>query len=415
MKKITIALKIPMLLLAVLILSGCSNSVRNENNIMRDLEAHPSFLASEVNSIEILRRQTVQQDNIDSVWVTVSASQGNVAFELSYELTYILYNDGWRLRDVERYWGGVWQKEAPTQAQVLADVQVLLEFDEFISNQNLTIEHIDLLDTFAEESHFPADTVTIAIPVDVFAENEGASFSLMYDALFWVGEDGWEIIGIDLFHRHATPLTVMPQSEIDAFVAGLMGRFAFDTFSFVYRATDLDMFDEALGMTIAFDEVQYTGIRQYPFLEETFAFFVHPQFDTWEGNWNVSTADIDEYLINQDWDVSGLWHFHREGHNLSGLASIDFLLDIESFEDGILEGMYSFFVGQQHVENSGRIAMRHDYSEPGFVGQGPRFRRDYYYVLWNAWNGRPLFIIDRNEGVVLRMGGSSWHTPIRFQ
>lgn len=57
-------------------------------------------LNMEITSLEIIKRQTVEESRIDTVWVKVSAASDAVQGEMYYVMTYGLYNDGWLLDDI---------------------------------------------------------------------------------------------------------------------------------------------------------------------------------------------------------------------------------------------------------------------------------------------------------------------------
>ena len=283
---------------------------------------------------------------------------------------------------------------------ILADAQTALESDEFIHNRGLIVESVSLCDTVSEESLFPSDNSIFNVSIEVIAKNESASFELLYDVLFGAGEDGWEMINIDLINRYATPLVHMPQYEVDTFVATL----DFDSFSFIERTTDLSMFSDS-------DKLHYAATKQYHFLKETYELFVFPRFDVWEGQWNISRAEVREYVVKQEWNISGRWEFYRRGS--ISLSSVDFSLDIESFDGEILAGAYSFSLwggggATRNAQNSGSISINRDYFRD-MAWAGIR-RRDHYYVFWQ---GYPLLTIDRNEGLQLMMGGVHTLTRVR--
>lgn len=101
--------RILFVLVLFLALTGCSGpSVRTEAEIMEDLQNHSSFYSAqpvEITNIEILKRQTDQDDKIDTVYATIEASNDSIQCSLSYELTYGLYDQGWILDNVARYDG----------------------------------------------------------------------------------------------------------------------------------------------------------------------------------------------------------------------------------------------------------------------------------------------------------------------
>ena len=118
-------------LLAVLltvVLAGCGNAVKDEQELMEDLNSTCRIFmveGSQVTELSIIKRLTDKDNRTDKVYVSILIDHSNATESRAYVMNYTLYNDGWMLDDVEDYYGdeAVWKvspKGAPTNEQVMA-------------------------------------------------------------------------------------------------------------------------------------------------------------------------------------------------------------------------------------------------------------------------------------------------------
>ena len=104
MKKLWIL--ICLLLFTALLLSGCGGpKATGDDQIFQDFKALGLEAKHGVTyqSLEVLKRMTNEDAKTDKVWVWVAGSSADVELERGYELTYRLYNDGWKLEDYSSY------------------------------------------------------------------------------------------------------------------------------------------------------------------------------------------------------------------------------------------------------------------------------------------------------------------------
>lgn len=107
--------KLQALLIVVLMLitlTGCKGTeLVSEEQILTDLQQ--VRLADEhdvtVDSVTVVERKTDTENKTDTVYVTVEASNDDIACTLSYELIYHLYDQGWSLEDHRVNSAGVWE------------------------------------------------------------------------------------------------------------------------------------------------------------------------------------------------------------------------------------------------------------------------------------------------------------------
>lgn len=93
-------------LLAVFLLSGCSPKAKSEKEIIADLQESPCFFPEQevlITDYEIIKRQTDKKNKSDMIYVKIFAENDNITCELSYSMTYALYNEGWILDNVSGY------------------------------------------------------------------------------------------------------------------------------------------------------------------------------------------------------------------------------------------------------------------------------------------------------------------------
>lgn len=93
------------LLVLLLQLSGCSKSTKGRDEIIADLQASDQFTTDTVEICDYIeiKRQTDRSAKTDIVFVNVDAKNDRVFCNRSFKITYVLYNSGWLLEEVEPY------------------------------------------------------------------------------------------------------------------------------------------------------------------------------------------------------------------------------------------------------------------------------------------------------------------------
>lgn len=97
-----------LLICCALLLCGCASTpaVKTEEELLADMQERKlpeECEGAAISGIEILKRQTNQEDKQDIVYVTMQAETETAKLVRSYELEYNLYDEGWILDGVERY------------------------------------------------------------------------------------------------------------------------------------------------------------------------------------------------------------------------------------------------------------------------------------------------------------------------
>lgn len=296
MKRIVILLSV---LFIGTFLVGCSPAARNGNQIKEYLAAHRNFVASYIDNLEIIRRETEVRENIDSVWVNVMAYHGDILYKLSYALVFDLTDDGWVLQRVDRYEaGGSWDKTLPTRERVLADARNALATDGFITSRGLSIDENISLSGFPagdEPALTSADNRSPEFRIGVTAQNGSALFELEYTFDYFIGVDGWRAGSLNLISTAATPIDTIAQWEIDNFVSQLQDELAGYDITLASRTTDL---------AHNFDELVFSASLQHLNATEVRTVFLPTLFDTRQGEWHLLYHSISEPIF-QDWDIVG--------------------------------------------------------------------------------------------------------------
>lgn len=168
------------------------NRPKNEDEILTELESNEKFFPYcdlSINDIKILKRQTNKKNKSDNIFVEVNASNNELGVNciLSYELNYLLYNDGWVLEEIKKYNDGKWEVSKPGYDLVLNEVYKVFPFFEKngVSFDELaTIEYTDIS---------PESTQT-AYTIDFSAEKDMDTFIAQSAGtlVFELGEKGWE-------------------------------------------------------------------------------------------------------------------------------------------------------------------------------------------------------------------------------
>jgi len=146
----------PIILTVILlcVLCSCGAPSKSEKEIVADLQTSEAFLPSHdvtINDYEIIKRQTSPEDKTDIIYITVDAENEEFTCKVSYTMTYGLYNDGWSLDDVSRYYEGEWSghplvgvPEDAIQATIGSELHHYEYRDRSLELMNIIEEDLDL-------------------------------------------------------------------------------------------------------------------------------------------------------------------------------------------------------------------------------------------------------------------------------
>jgi len=125
-------------MLLILLLSSCNGySEKSENEILIDVTIEDSFFSDYSLSTDestVVKRQTNNDDKTDYVWLDVTASNEDFTYQASYELIYVLYNDGWLLEEYTKTNSYIEPKSYPSLEDAIEIMSSNFEDYEFFSD-----------------------------------------------------------------------------------------------------------------------------------------------------------------------------------------------------------------------------------------------------------------------------------------
>ncbi len=130
-----------LMLFALLSLTACGGpSPASEAQLREDLERseasrfsyYSEQLQATVTDFNVVKRQTVVEDQKDTVWVQISIEGPKVKGNFHYIMSYGLYNDGWKLEDVSQDRENGWRidplagpEESLIASQLPSDAEII--------------------------------------------------------------------------------------------------------------------------------------------------------------------------------------------------------------------------------------------------------------------------------------------------
>jgi len=183
----------------ILLFAGCRKKPASDSKLKDDLYSSDNFsyysdqIGMKITDLEVIKRQTNTENQIDIVWVNVEASGDTAKGEMYYKMTYNLYNDGWLLEMIEDDNLDLWHfeplcapsdEEVESQLSYFGDHKILSEeldienglktvtFEYLEEHENCYTDYTDQLIFQFENSYYaagnggPASWGNIIIPVD---------------------------------------------------------------------------------------------------------------------------------------------------------------------------------------------------------------------------------------------------------
>lgn len=184
-------------LISIMLLGGCGNAVKDEEQIKSDLESNLQadyFAENEkVVEVKIDKRQTEKGTKQDTVWCTIQTEDERCAYEKSLVLTYTLYDDGgWMLDNVSVNDRSEWSITPITGASNEEISASLNGINVVVDNENwqVTSNTIKSISIDKQETDLEAktDVVTLSLTIDDLVEE--ASGQLVINYIF---DDKWVI------------------------------------------------------------------------------------------------------------------------------------------------------------------------------------------------------------------------------
>lgn len=120
MKKKACIILLLALLICIMIACSHTPAAKTEEQIWADLCSQDDYFRDynlQKNSFSITKRQTNTDSKSDYVWCDLVGSNNDFTYSATYELTYILYNDGWLLDDYSRTSADIEPNSFPTESE----------------------------------------------------------------------------------------------------------------------------------------------------------------------------------------------------------------------------------------------------------------------------------------------------------
>ncbi len=280
------------------LLSSCDKAAKSDKAIVEDLQADSRFFSAaeiQITDFTISKRQTATENRRDTVWITAVAGNEDISCELSYIMTYNLYNSGWLLDNVERDHEGKWE------------VNPLHGIDEDVINENIeaytentftTMEKINKSTNLANHT----DIVTYAATKEHKYGNE----TMTVEQIFYFDPE-------DCCYYPASELSIYDRSLIlkDAIIGAkwMCTRYhdKFDAWPdrFEIEATKLFQ-DEDGDMWVTFDISRerntYWGGNEpvYWGVHKSFAVPYFLEYLEGESKWGFNMYSTEEYLYSKN-------------------------------------------------------------------------------------------------------------------
>lgn len=138
----TVKLLLPLCLLLTLLCACGGPKPASEAQLREDLEDnevsyYSEQLQAQITKFDVVKRQTVAEDQKDTAWVQVSIEGPEVRGTFHYIMSYGLYNDGWKLENVQQ------DRESGWRIEPLAPPDVNLA-SQLPPDAELTFSSVDL-------------------------------------------------------------------------------------------------------------------------------------------------------------------------------------------------------------------------------------------------------------------------------
>ena len=286
-----------LLLCLMLILSSCSQGEKSEADIIKDLQEHEAFISSTavITDYEIIKRQTDKENRVDEVYLTVYAEGEQLECVLSYVLRYDLYNEGWLLESVLRYYDGPWEISGLDTAQIVRDIQDG-NYDTYFTNFEMEITSTEIT---GESTNSNASSLyEKSYTVDLEANAVGFDYDASYNAFYKISDGVWELQNVDVLSRKYMPAYSPNVTASDK----IMDTLAYDSYEYIGREQDWENCSEI---------IHYTATKQYELGTETYEISIPVSFslDTDDNSWSWSynSDEILEVFQDATFHIEGTW------------------------------------------------------------------------------------------------------------
>ena len=295
--------------IAISLLAGCGKKPASEATLKEDLYNSRSFsrfsnqLGMKITDLEVVKRQTTEEQKSDVVWVEVNTSSEAAEGEMYYVMRYELYNDGWQLENITEDRPGEWQFTPLKNVDAESAPQDLLECHiqslvENLSETDCQIEsfNIDERQTYVKyveygEDAFLADILYVsATAVDNVS---GIRIDGKYTMTYTLRNDEWNVDNIC-----ATQEDITPTKGVDAEIILAYVKDKTDFDKLIYVSTEPLLKEKA--------EYHYVkGITYHPYMTESCTYKIPCSFTLHDYEWKIN--DMQLLSTEADWDAAGSW------------------------------------------------------------------------------------------------------------
>ncbi|NBI11347.1 hypothetical protein D1641_15230 [Colidextribacter sp. OB.20] len=289
--------------LILMSLSGCSKSGKSEKEIINDLQADPVFISAdvEISDYKIIKRQTDVENKTDFVYITVHTNAPELTSSLTYELKYELYNEGWILESVMRYYDGPWEFSGLSNEQLLADVK---DNDYYFSDWDLDVEDFEIVEETCDSNAMVYYEKWITI--DLAAHHTSFDYHSSYKMCYGIVDGIWQLQSAEIQNRRYAPTysagtgNVMETLDMNLQNLYLLDGVSYQYDNYQYLRTDSDWDN-------CFEIQYYTAEKTWFYGKETFLISIPVHFSIEDGypHWYYNEDEIGQTLQSVEWGIIG--------------------------------------------------------------------------------------------------------------
>lgn len=291
-------------LVLILLTAGCSTPIKSEQDIIADLQTSELFISGtvEICNYEIIKRQTSIDDKEDIVYLTVYTNEPELACELSYIMQYILYNDGWILENIERYYDGPWSIEGLSRAKIVEDIW---SADTFIKDYEARYGPLPTDNwSITEELYGDYSMYGKGIHVVYDGSDSRINYYAEYYIEYVISEGQWMCMSVWTDTSYYEP-NFSPSVEA---TDKIMDTLPYESYEYLWTEED---------WANCAQTVHYSATRQYALGAETYEVSIPLHFSVNDESsmWTYNDRLIKEIFQTAQFDIQGAWSARGESYN----------------------------------------------------------------------------------------------------
>lgn len=280
----------------LLILSGCAESAKSEEEILNDLRQREDFISpsAKISDYEIIKRQTDIQNKSDLIYITVYTNEPELTCTLSYIMRYELYNDGWILESVIRDMDGPWSIEGLPEEKLVADIR---SFDPFFANYEAKYGRFESIQCEVSDEWYTDYTVDEkSMAVSLTAIDTLTKYRAQYYVDYSIIDGQWCCTSVDSTEFSYVPVFLPKVSASDK----IMDTLNYDSYEYSHAEEDFENHAAIL---------YYTAQKVYELGTETFTVKIPLKFEIsfddsdqtmWTYNQNTIQSTLDDVTFSEE-------------------------------------------------------------------------------------------------------------------